>query len=109
MEKKYFNNNRKAVLLLSDKKKSFDKTMNGDFNLKKGIIDRSKGQKKYIYIGAQILNNSVFRNKKIGTFSMNLIWNFFIKKKVLLGINANKQFLHVSNLTIYRKLIKKKF
>ena len=81
MEKKYFNNNRKAVLLLSDKKKSFDKTMNGDFNLKKGIIDRSKGQKKYIYIGAQILNNSVFRNKKIGTFSMNLIWNFLIKKK----------------------------
>lgn len=108
MEKKYFDNNCKTILLLVDKDKSFDKTMNGDFNLKESIISRNDNNNKYVYTGAQILNNSIFKNKKIEPFSMNLIWDSLIKNKELLGVKSNQKFLHVSNIKIYYEL-KKKF
>jgi len=109
MEEKYFNNDCKSVLLVVNKTKSFDRTMNGDFNLKKNIIDRKNGEKKYIYTGSQILDNSVFKNIKIRAFSMNLIWDLLMKKKELLGVKSKQEFLHVTNLKIYNELIKKRF
>ena len=109
MEEKYFNNDCKSVLLVVNKAKSFDKTLNGDFNLKKNIISRKNSEKKYIYTGSQILNNSVFKNIRIKTFSMNLIWDLLMKKKELLGVESKQEFLHVSNLKIYNKLIEKRF
>ena len=109
MEEQYFKNGYKSVLLVVDKKKSFDKNMNGDFNLKENIIDRESDEKKYIYTGSQILSNSVFKNIKIEPFSMNLIWDLLIKKKELLGVKSKQKFLHVTNLEIYNKLIEKKF
>ena len=109
MEELYFKNGCKGVLLVVDKKKSFDKNMNGDFNLKENIIDRENDEKKYIYTGSQILSNSVFKNIKIEPFSMNLIWNLLIKKKQLLGVKSKQKFLHVTNLEIYNKLVEKKF
>ena len=109
MEEQYFSSNYKSILLVVDKKKSFDKNMNGDFNLKENIIDRENDEKKYIYTGSQILNNSVFKNKKIEPFSMNLIWDILIKNKELLGVKSKQEFLHVTNLEIYNKLIEKKF
>ena len=109
MEEQYFNNDYKGVLLVVDKTKSFDKTLKGDFNLKENILDRNVNEKRYIYTGSQILNNSVFKNIKIKPFSMNLIWNLLIKKKELLGVKSKQKFLHVTNLEIYNKLIEKKF
>ena len=109
MEEQYFSSNYKSILLVVDKKKSFDKNMNGDFNLKENIIDRENDEKKYIYTGSQILSNSVFKNKKIEPFSMNLIWDILIKNKELLGVKSKQEFLHVTNLEIYNKLIEKKF
>lgn len=109
MEEQYFNNDYKGVLLIVDKTKSFDKTMNGDFNLKKNILDRESNEKKYIYTGSQILNNSMFKNKIIEPFSMNLIWDLLIKNKKLLGVKSKQEFLHVTNLKIYNKLIEKRF
>ncbi len=109
MEEKYFSSDYKSILLVVDKIKSFDKTMNGDFNLKENILDRKGNEKKYIYTGSQILNNSVFKNKKIEPFSMNLIWDLLIKNKKLLGVKSKQEFLHVTNLEIYNKLIEKKF
>ena len=109
MEEQYLKNGYKGVLLVVDKKKSFDKNMNGDFNLKENIIDRESDEKKYIYTGSQILSNSVFKNIKIEPFSMNLIWDLLIKKKELLGVKSKQKFLHVTNLEIYNKLIEKKF
>ena len=44
MEEQYFHNDYKGVLLVVDKSKSFDKTMNGDFNLKKNILDREDNE-----------------------------------------------------------------
>ena len=109
MEEQYFKNGYKGVLLVVDKKKSFDKNMSGDFNLKENIIDRGSDTRKYIYTGSQILSNSVFKNIKIESFSMNLIWDLLIKNKELLGVKSSQEFLHVTNLEIYNKLIKKRF
>ena len=109
MEKQYFNNDYKSVLLVVDKTKSFDKTMKGDFNLKENILDRNVNEKRYIYTGSQILSNSVFKNKKIEPFSMNLIWDLLIKNKELLGVKSKQEFLHVTNLKIYNQLIEKRF
>ena len=109
MEKQYFNNDYKGVLLVVDKTKSFDKTMKGDFNLKENILDRNVNEKRYIYTGSQILNNSVFQNKKIEPFSMNLIWDLLIKNKKLLGVKSKQEFLHVTNLKIYNQLIEERF
>jgi len=109
MEEQYFNNDYKGVLLVVDKTKSFDKTMKGDFNLKSNILDRNVNEKRYIYTGSQILSNSVFKNKKIKPFSMNLIWDLLIKNKELLGVKSKQEFLHVTNLKIYNQLIEKRF
>ena len=109
MEEQYFNNDYKGVLLVVDKTKSFDKTMKGDFNLKENILDRNVNEKRYIYTGSQILSNSVFKNKKIEPFSMNLIWDLLIKNKELLGVKSKQEFLHVTNLKIYNQLIEDRF
>ena len=109
MEEQYFNNDYKGVLLVVDKTKSFDKTMKGDFNLKENILDRNVNEKRYIYTGSQILSNSVFKNKKIEPFSMNLIWDLLIKNKELLGVKSKQEFLHVANLKIYNQLIEERF
>ena len=85
------------------------KSMNGDFNLKENILDRESYERKYIYTGSQILNNSVFKNKKIEPFSMNLIWDLLIKNKELLGVRSKQEFLHVTNIKIYKELIEKRF
>ena len=107
MEELYFNNNCKAVLLVVHKNKSFDKTMLGDFNLKGNLLDRSSDEKNYIYTGSQIINNSVFGDRKIDIFSMNVIWDSLIKNGELMGIKNDEEFFHITNLKIYEQLKKK--
>ena len=107
MEELYFNNNCKAVLLVVHKNKSFDKTMLGDFNLKGNLLDRSSDEKNYIYMGSQIINNSVFGDRKIDIFSMNVIWDSLIKNGELMGIKNDEEFFHITNLKIYEQLTKK--
>ena len=107
MEELYFNSNCKAVLLVVHKNKSFDKTMLGDFNLKGNLLDRSSDEKNYIYTGSQIINNSVFGDRKIDIFSMNVIWDSLIKNGELMGIKNDEEFFHITNLKIYEQLTKK--
>jgi MurNAc alpha-1-phosphate uridylyltransferase len=54
MEKFYFSKKIKNILLLVNKKLSFDKNLKGDFNLKKNLIKKDN-QKKFIYTGCQII------------------------------------------------------
>ena len=107
MEELYFNNNCKTVLLVAHKNKSFDKTMLGDFNLKGNLLDRSSDEKNYIYTGSQIINNSVFGDRKIDIFSMNVIWDSLIKNGELMGIKNDEEFFHITSLKIYGQLTKK--
>tara|TARA_B100000029_G_scaffold433213_1_gene445930 strand:+ start:237 stop:941 length:705 start_codon:yes stop_codon:yes gene_type:complete len=102
------NKKSKCLLLVVDKKKSFDKSFEGDFDLEKDLINRkNKKNFNFIYTGLQIINPEVFSNFKVEAFSINLIWNKLIEKNELHGIESDVDFLHVSTLDIYQKLLKK--
>ena len=94
-------------MLLVSKRKSFDKSFKGDFNLnQKNQILRQKNN-KLIFTGAQIINRSVFKKRKVNPFSMNVIWDELIKNKELLGVISKQKFFHINSHKVYKKLIKK--
>jgi hypothetical protein len=64
---------------------SFDKSFNGDFNLRDGIVSKDNNN-KLIFTGLQILDHSVFSSIKEKIFSMNSIWNNLIKNNFLTGM-----------------------
>ena len=108
LENLYFTN-KKPVLLLVDKKKSYDKSFKGDFNFTNNQIITREKINNYIFTGAQIINRSIFNrvNKKI--FSMNLIWDLLIQKQILLAQESNQTFFHVNSLKVFKELEKLKF
>ena len=106
LEKVYLKNKKMTMLLVS-KRKSFDRSFRGDFNLNsKNQILRQKNN-KFIFTGAQIINRSVFKKRKIKPFSMNKVWDELINKKELLGVTSRQKFFHINNYKIYKKLNKK--
>ena len=98
----YFNQNLKNILLLVKKDLSFDKSLLGDFDLENNLINQN--DKRYIYTGCQILNKSIFENKKITNFSITKIWSDLIKQKRLRGFESKLKFYHATNLDIFKKL-----
>ena len=106
LEKSY-KKNKKPIMLLVSKNKSYDKSFKGDFNLNSNNEILRQKNNKFIFTGAQIINRSVFKNKKIKPFSMNKVWNDLIKKKALIGIKSRQKFFHINNYKIYKKLYKK--
>ena len=106
LEKVYLKNKKSAMLLVS-KSKSYDRSFKGDFNLNsKNEILRQKNN-KFIFTGAQIINRSVFKKRKIKPFSMNKVWDDLIKNKELIGVTSRQKFFHINNYKIYKKLNKK--
>mgnify|MGYP001213768020 FL=1 len=106
LEKVYLKNKKPTMLLVS-KNKSYDKSFKGDFNLSsKNEILRYKNN-KFIFTGAQIINRSVFKKRKIKPFSMNKVWDDLIKNKELLGAASRQRFFHINSYKIYKKLNKK--
>ena len=99
----YFSNNLNNVLLLTDKEKSFDKNLKGDFNLINNLIIKD-GEKNFIYIGCQILSRSLFKKYDIYNFSISEIWDDLIKKKELNGFESLNKFYHLTNLETFKKL-----
>jgi len=94
-----------SLLLVVDKKRSFDKNLKGDFNLENNLISKqNKENLKYIYTGLQIINPKVFVNINEKVFSINKIWNKLINENELIGVESNIDFLHVSTLDIYNKI-----
>tara|TARA_B100000767_G_C19716039_1_gene515025 strand:- start:124 stop:822 length:699 start_codon:yes stop_codon:yes gene_type:complete len=108
LENFYFTS-QKPVLLLVDREKSHDKSFKGDFNFTNNQIITREKNNKYIFTGAQIINRSIFNEVKEGVFSMNLIWDQLINKKILLAQESNQIFFHVNNLTVFKELEKLKF
>ena len=80
MQEIYFSKNLNNILLLVNKRLSFDKSLKGDFLLEDNVISINK-KKDYIFIGCQILNKSLFTKYKLETFSIKKIWNDLLKKK----------------------------
>ena len=77
--------------------------MNGDFGLENNLINQNN--KSYIYTGCQILNKSIFRNKKIKNFPINETWMSLIQDKQLNGFESKIKFYHATNLDIFKKLL----
>ncbi len=97
-------------MLVVDKTKSFDKSFKGDFNLEKNLIVRNKkNELKYIFTGLQLVKPEVFSKTNTKIFSINKIWDQLIINKQLHGLESKVNFLHVSNLNVYKELIKKNF
>ncbi len=109
MEKDFFINNKiKCLLLVVNKNKSLDPSIKGDFNLENNLVNRKdKENLKYIYTGIQILKPNVFDNLNLKIFSINKIWDKLIENNNLFAKESNIDFSHISNLDIYKSLLKK--
>ena len=103
MEKLYFSKKLKNILLLVNKELSFDKNLNGDFDLKDNLIIKND-DRKFIYTGCQILNKKLLSTYKTEKFSINDLWNSLIKKKELYGFDTNNDFYHLTDLNTFKKL-----
>ena len=103
MEKLYFSKNVENILLLVEKKLSFDKNLTGDFELKNNLNSKTIN-KKYIYTGCQILNKKVFTNYKVKNFSIIEVWNSLIEKNELHGFESINDFYHLTDLQTFKKL-----
>jgi len=105
MERFYFLNKVQNILLLVNKNLSFDKNLKGDFNLKKNIIKKDEIN-RLIYTGCQILNKSLFNSHMVSNFSISSIWNELINKDKLYGFESLEDFRHLTDLNIYKQLLK---
>jgi MurNAc alpha-1-phosphate uridylyltransferase len=103
MEKIYFSKKLKNILLLVKKELSFDKNLNGDFDLKENLIIKNN-ERKFIYTGCQIMNKKLLSDLKDKNFSITNVWNDLIKKKELNGFETNNDFYHLTDLETFRKL-----
>ncbi|MDA7581096.1 nucleotidyltransferase family protein, partial [Candidatus Pelagibacter sp.] len=105
MEKFYFSNQIKNILLLVNKKLSFDKKLEGDFNLLKNIIKKDP-QNDLIYTGCQIIRKDLFDSYDVSNFSILEVWNQLVSKNKLYGYESLESFYHLTNLEVYKELLK---
>ena len=103
MQKYYFQNKLNNILLLVNKKLSFDNNLKGDFDLEDNIIKQSF-EKNFIYTGCQILNKNLFNEYEVENFSIAKIWNKLLMKQQLNGFESTNKFHHLTNLEIFKKL-----
>ena len=94
--------------LPSQDAESFDRSLEGDFNLENNLINKNdKNNLNYIYTGLQIIKPNVFSDIKEKVFSINKIWDSLIINNELHALESKNDFLHVSTLNIYKSLLKK--
>jgi len=103
MEEMYFSKKLENILLLTNKKLSFDKKLKGDFSLNNNLINK-ESKKEFIYIGCQIINKKLFIKEKIENYSILEIWNNLLDQKKLFGYESQKDFYHLTDLDIFKKL-----
>jgi len=101
----YFTKKINNILLVVHKDLSFDKRLQGDFNLVNEKLTKDNN-KKFIYTGCQIINRNIFSQTTKKKFSMNEIWTNQMKQSQLFGYESNLKFLHTTDLMIYNKILK---
>jgi len=104
MESYYFQNNLDNILLVVNKRLSFDEKLKGDFDMIDNILKKKDGDKNFIYIGCQILNKNLFRQYKVESFPINEIWNSLLIQEKLNGLESLNKFYHLTNLETFKKL-----
>jgi MurNAc alpha-1-phosphate uridylyltransferase len=102
MQDLYFTKKLNNILLLTNKKLSFDKNLKGDFELSNNLL--KKNNKEFIYIGCQILNKELFRNHKVINFSIKDLWDERLKKGELNGFESFNKFYHLTDLETFKRL-----
>ena len=107
MEKFYFSNKIKNILLLVNKNHSFDKELKGDFNLVENKIKKDD-QNNLIYTGCQIINKNLFKSYSINNFLISEVWNELVNRNELYGYESLEDFYHLTNIDVYKKLLKNK-
>ena len=105
MEKFYFSNQIKNILLLVNKNLSFDKKLKSDFNLSENLITKDL-QNDLIYTGCQIINKNLLDSHHVSDFSISEVWNQLISKNELYGYESLESFYHLTNFRVYKKLLK---
>ena len=102
----YFQSNKlKSLLMVVNKKKSFDDRFKGDFHLKDNLLSKINIS-NYIYTGFQILHRNIFNEIEEKKFSINKIWDSQIKLSQLFGYESNNKFIHLTDLEIYNRILK---
>ena len=104
MENYYFQNNLDNILLVVNKRLSFDEKLKGDFNMIDNILRKKDGDKNFIYIGCQILNKNLFQQYKVESFPINEIWDSLLIQEKLNGLESLNKFYHLTNLETFKKL-----
>ena len=104
MESYYFQNNLDNILLVVNKRLSFDQKLKGDFNMINNILKKKDGDKNFIYIGCQILNKNLFQQYKVESFPINEIWDSLLIQEKLNGLESLNKFYHLTNLETFKKL-----
>ena len=103
MQDFYFSNKLNCILLVADKKLSFDKSFNGDFILKDNLLQKGEVN-NFIYIGCKIFNRNLFENYNIKNFSILEVWKELRNKSQLNGYESLNKFYHLTNLETFKKL-----
>ena len=102
----YYDSNKLSnLLLVVNKKKSFDKRFIGDFELKNKSLFKYENN-NFIYIGCQIINKKILKNISDTSFSISKVWNNELSKNNLNGFESTKEFFHVTDLEIFNEIIK---
>ena len=105
MDEFFANSKIKNILLVVNKKLSFDKKLIGDFNLQNNQLTKNTNN-EYIYTGCQIFSRDLLNSSTKKVFSITEIWKVLIEKNNLFGYESKNKFSHVTNLEVYNKLLK---
>ena len=103
MEEIYFVKKLENILLLVNKKLSFDQSFKGDFDLVNNLISK-KDRMDFIYTGCQILNKKILMSQTERKFSILSIWNKLIDEKKLYGHESKQKFCHLTDLSTFNIL-----
>ena len=103
MQDFYVSNKLNCILLVADKKVSFDKNFKGDFILNDNLLQKGEDN-SFIYIGCKIFNKSLFKNYNIKNFSILEVWKELRNKNQLYGYKSLNKFYHLTNLETFKKL-----
>ena len=103
MEEIYFVKKLENILLLVNKKLSFDQSFKGDFDLVNNLISK-KDRMDFIYTGCQILNKKILMSQIERKFSILSIWNKLIDEKKLHGYESKQKFYHLTDLSTFNIL-----
>ena len=96
---------KSCMLLLANNQNFFGLKKNkGDFNFENNLLKRwVKNNQHLYYTGLQIINPNIFSLIEEKCFSINLLWDLLIEKKMLEGKVANSNIIHIGDINSFNQ------